>query len=89
MSSKYGEVPDNNLFLNTPSIIYFWEPHAKSSSMKITPTIMINIRNPKYGQIPDNNISFNTQVLYILETSSKIKFNEDYHNHHDHNQEPQ
>ena len=44
MSSKYGEVPDNNLLLNTPSIIYFWEPHAKSSSMKITPTIMINIR---------------------------------------------
>ena len=57
MSSKYGEVPDNNLFLNTPSIIYFWEPHAKSSSMKITPTIMINIRNPKYGQIPDNTPS--------------------------------
>ena len=84
MSSKYGEVPDNNLLFNTPSIIYFWDPHAKSSSMKITPTIMINIRNPKI-------VRFLTtpQVLYILETSSKIKFNEDDHNHHDHYQEPQ
>ena len=57
MSSKYGEVPDNNLLLNTPSIIYFWEPHAKSSSMKITLTIMINIRNPNYGQILENTPS--------------------------------
>ena len=66
MSSKYGEVPDNNLLLNTPSITYFWDPHAKSSSMKITPTIMINIRNPKYWQIPDNTISFNTlSIIYF------------------------
>ena len=31
--------------LNTPSIIYFWKPQAKSSSMKMTPSIMITIRN--------------------------------------------
>ena len=65
MSSKYREVPDNHFSLNTPSITYFWKPHAKSSSMKMTPIIMINIKNSKYGQIPDN-ISFNTpSIIYF------------------------
>ena len=45
MRSKYGEVPDNNFSLNTTSVIYFWNPQAKSTSMKITPTFMITIRN--------------------------------------------
>ena len=52
MSSKYGEVPDNifslntqQLSVNTTSVIYFWNPQAKSTSMKITPTFMITIRN--------------------------------------------
>ena len=31
--------------LNIPSIIYFCKPQTKSSSMKMTPTIMITIRN--------------------------------------------
>ena len=45
MSSKYGEVPDNNFSLNTTSITYFLKPQEKSSSMEMTPTIMITIRN--------------------------------------------
>ena len=44
-SSKYREVPDNYFSHNTPSIIYFWKPQAKSSSMKMTPSIMITIIN--------------------------------------------
>ena len=27
------------------SVIYFWNPQAKSTSMKITPTFMITIKN--------------------------------------------
>ena len=45
MSSKYGEVPDNQFLLNTTSITYFFKPQEKSSSMEIIPTIMITIRN--------------------------------------------
>ena len=44
-SSKKGDVPDNNFSLNTPSIIYFWKPQAKSSSMKMTLIIIITTRN--------------------------------------------
>ena len=32
--------------LNTPSIIYIWKSQAKSSSMKMTPTIIINTPQP-------------------------------------------
>ena len=39
---------------------YFWNPQAKSMSMKITPTFMITIRNlsiTEYGEVPDNYCS--------------------------------
>ena len=62
----YGEVPDNNVSLVVLSIVLyiFWDPQAKSTSIKITPTFMITIRNLslmedvfKYWEVPDNNCS--------------------------------
>ena len=45
-SSTYGEVPDNYFSLNTLCIIYIWKSQAKSSSMKMTPTIIVNTSQP-------------------------------------------
>jgi len=39
------DVPDKNFPLNTISIIYFWKPQEKTSSMKMIQTIMIIICN--------------------------------------------
>ena len=36
-------VPNNYLSFTTPSTIYFWNPEAKSCSMKMIPTILITI----------------------------------------------
>ena len=44
-SSKYEEVPDNYISLTMPSIIYFRKLQANSSTIKMTPTIMITNRN--------------------------------------------
>ena len=44
-SSKYEEVPDNYISLNTPRIINFWKLQANSSTINMTPTIMITNRN--------------------------------------------
>ena len=43
----YGEVPDNIFPLVVLSIVLyiFWDPQPKFTSMKITPTFMITIRN--------------------------------------------
>ncbi len=42
---KQVQQEQSSTLFKTPSIIYFWKPQAKSSSMKMTPTIMITIRN--------------------------------------------
>ena len=98
-SSKYVEVPDNYFPLNTPSIIYFWKPQAKSSSMKMNPTIMIMIRNLRriedilhvwwgsWQQCFTCGVKYS--IIIFLGSSSKIHFNKDNPNLHDNHQEPQ
>ena len=79
MSSMYGEVPDNNFSLSTLSIIYFWKPQAKSSSMNMNPTVIIMILtsgllriSSMYGEVPDNNFSLNTKsVIYFWNPQAK------------------
>ena len=57
--------------------------------MKMTPTIMITSgglkMSSKYGKV----VTLHPKYYIFLETSSKIKLNEDDHNHYDHYQEPQ
>ena len=97
MSSKYGEVPDINFSLNTPNIIYFCKPQAKPSLMKMTPIIMITIKNLRgmedisqvWGGSWQAFFTLHPKYYKFLEISGKIHFNEDDSNHYDHHHEPQ
>ena len=97
-SSKYREVPDNYFSLNTPSVIYFWKPEAKSSSMKMTPTIMITsggwMTSSKYGEVPDSHFhltppQLSNSISISININTNFRLSEDDPRHEDHYQGPQ
>ena len=67
-SSKYVDVPDNHFPLNTLSIIYFWKPQAKLSSMKMMPNI-ISKRSKKTKVAKVANVSNVAKVAKVAKVS--------------------
>ena len=71
-SSNYVDVPDNHFPLNTLSIIYFWKPQAKLSSMKMMPNI-ISKRSKQTKVANVSNVSNVVKVVKVVKIAKVSK----------------